>query len=123
MKNFSIYFLGTAVLQFIVILITGNLMEDRDINAASMFIIVFFFPGVLVSVGFGLMFSIINQLRSNYYFFLWVTVLLVLSISLNELIESNGKVVVRVILISGFLYNLIIFIDKRTKSKNKPVSL
>jgi hypothetical protein len=123
MKNFSIYFLGTAVLQFIVILITGNLMEDRDINAGSMFIIVFFFPGVLVSVGFGLMFSIINQLRSNYYFFLWVTVLLVLSISLNELIESNGKVVVRVILISGFLYNLIIFIDKRTKSKNKPVSL
>ena len=95
-------------------MITGNIIEDGDINAASMGIVVFFFPGFLISCGFGYIFSIIDKLKSNKYFILWIFIILAMSISLNEMI-NEGNVFWRVVLLTGFLYNLIIFSYYRMK--------
>lgn len=108
-KIFLIYLLVTAIFQFIAILITGNIIEHGDINAASMSVVVFLLPGILISFGFGFIFSILDKLKSNRYFILWIFVFFVISIFSNELINNNGRVFLRVILITGFLFNLIIF--------------
>jgi len=115
MKKFFIYIIVTLILQFIVILITGRTIEHGDINAASMYPLAFLLPGILISCGFGLLFLIIENLTKPGYFLILVIISFLISIVLNELIGKNSLLIFRILIITGFLFNLIIFGYKRMK--------
>jgi hypothetical protein len=115
MLRLFIYIVVTLVLQFLLILLTGRTIEHGDINAASMYPIVFFIPSIIISFALGLAFLIVNRLKSNTKFVITAFLIFILLIILNEVLCIKGFVIYRIVLIFGFLFNLIVFGYNRIK--------
>ena len=117
MLRLFIYIIFTLILQFLLILLTGRTIEHGDINAASMYLVVFFIPSIILSYAFGLVLLIVNRLKSNKRFVIVAFLIFLLLISLNEIIGVKGFVIFRIVLIFGFIFNLIVIGYNRIKKQ------
>ena len=115
MLRLLIYIIVTLILQFILILLTGRAIEHGDINAASMYVVVFFVPSIIISFVLGLILWIVNRFKSNSKFIIAAFSIFIILIILNEILCIKGFFIYRIALIFGFLFNLIIFSYKRIK--------
>jgi hypothetical protein len=118
MIRFVIYIIATFILQFSIVFITGKFIEDGDINAASMYPVVYFFPSIMISFCLGFILLILNKLKNNIVFYISCISVFVGLTTLNELIFLKGLEIYRVVMISGFIFNLIIIGYKRKTATN-----
>ena len=124
MENFriGIYLIVVAVLQFITILLYGYIKEGGDINAASMYPVVYLLTAVVYSFFSGLLFNISEQKKfSGRLLLLLVPALL--AVVLNEVTNTLGKELYYVIIAASLLINAgyyyIVEKNRRTTSTNK----
>ncbi|WP_092101287.1 hypothetical protein [Pontibacter chinhatensis] len=124
MENFrvGIYLIVVAVLQFLTVLLFGYIKEGGDINAASMYPVVYLLPAVVYSFFSGLLFNISEQRKlSGRLLLLLVPALL--AVVLNEVTNTLDKGLYYMIIAAALLINAgyyyIVKKNRRTTSTNE----
>jgi hypothetical protein len=115
MFKLSTYIIVSLVLTLFAILIVGNLFEHGDINAASMYPVVFLLPSIVMWFGMGIVMYYMNVLRNNYLFLIISILLSIGILFVNEYANLRGYEIYRVIIVLGFASNILYFGYKRIK--------
>lgn len=124
MENFriGIYLIVVAVLQFLTILLYGYTKEGGDINAASMYPVVYLLPAVVYTFFSGLLFNISEQKKFGGRLLLLLMPAL-LAVILNEATNTLSKELYYMIIAASLLINAgyyyIVEKNRRTTSTNK----
>ncbi|WP_018477484.1 hypothetical protein [Pontibacter roseus] len=124
MENFriGIYLIVVAVLQFITILLYGYIKEGGDINAASMYPVVYLIPAVVYNFFSGLLIFMVEPKKLQGQFILLLLPAL-MAIVVNESTDTLGKGLYYVIIAASLLINVgfyyIVEQNRRTTSTNK----
>jgi hypothetical protein len=118
MFKLSTYIITTLVLIFVSILTIGNYYEQGDINAVSMYPVVYLIPCVILWFGISIIMYYMSRLRNNYLFVVLSIILFGSVILINEYSNIRGFEIYRIILILCFAFNVLYFELKRIKDVN-----
>jgi hypothetical protein len=118
MKGFQagIYLVIVVVAQFFITLIYGRVNEG-DINAASMYPVVYLLPAVLFNIVSGLVTFFKGD---SFTRFLFMSLIILFSVLLiNEILQPKPYELFRVIIIVSFVVNALFFFFARRRGGAK----
>lgn len=115
MHKLLTYIITNLVLIFVSILSIGQYYEHGDINAASMYPVVYLIPCMILWFGISIIMYYMSRLRNNYLFIVLSIILFNGIMLINEYSNIRGLKIYRIILILSFAFNVLYFEYKRIK--------
>jgi len=117
MENFRLgrYLLLIAITQLLVILLFGYIQEDGDINATSMYLVVYLLPALLFHFMHGFLIVFFHSQNSGKQLLLLLLIPIGLSLGLNEWIQPQAQELYRFTILATFVVNGLFFYSLQPK--------